>query len=228
MVPERSQKSITTNVEAIRQITMSEQLSYESIIAAKLEALQPMPAMADAVWARIQQDLDIEMPTNTPKGSGGIPGAYLWPGIGITLCIIAALFFWNNQYTTPLNNTNTTKDSISIQEPQTSGSSSGPRPNKPSQNLPLKVLDQNKVDSSNYTEPASVITLPKRDSAFNIPATTIIEPNKNLTPGITETVIPNVKKIDSPQTKKPRGVQGINPQDYRIVPGGKKDSSRKN
>jgi len=207
---------------------MSEQLSYESIIAAKLEALQPMPAMADAVWARIQQDLDIEMPTNTPKGSGGIPGAYLWPGIGITLCIIAALFFWNNQYTKPLNNTNTPKDSISIQEPQTSGSSSGPRPNKSSQNLPLKVLDQNKVDSSNYTEPSSVITLPKRDSAFNTPATIIIEPNKNLTPGISETVIPNVKKIDSPQTKKPRGVQGINPQDYQIVPGGKKDSSRKN
>lgn len=227
MVPERSQKSTTTNVEALRQITMSEQLSYEAIIAAKLEALQPMPSMADAVWARIQQDLDIEMPTDTPKGSGGIPGAYLWPGISITLCIIAALFFWNNQQAIPLRN-NTPKDSISIQEPQTSGNSGGPTPNKPSQALPLKVLDQNKVDSSTSIEPAPVITLPKRDSAFNSPATTIVEPIKTIIPAPTETVIPNVKKIDSPLPKKPRGVQGINPQDYRIVPGGKKDSSRKN
>lgn len=207
---------------------MSEQLSYEALIAAKLEALQPMPAMADAIWGRIEQDLDKEMPIERPKGPGGISGSFLWPGAILVAVIIAALLFWNNQQQSSIRNKRSLIDSPSTETPAPSSGGNPDRSDKPSMAIPFKSGNQAQVDSSNNSEQVPEMVLPKKDSIANTPAETIIESTKPSLPKTNESLLPPVKKIDSQVTKKPRGVPGINPNDYRIIPGGKKDSSKQN
>ncbi|KIC93279.1 hypothetical protein [Flavihumibacter solisilvae] len=53
---------------------MSQVLPYEQLIAAKLEQLPPLPALADDIWLRIEKELDEDPPTgedgedNDPSG----------------------------------------------------------------------------------------------------------------------------------------------------------------
>jgi hypothetical protein len=80
---------------------MNERLKYEQLIGGKLQGL-PVPDMADAIWSRIEAQLDIDLPTD--DGGGGSP---LTPpsgptiiGWGLSVFIIAvvtAFFLFKNK-----------------------------------------------------------------------------------------------------------------------------------
>ena len=51
---------------------MNERKAYEQTIKGKLEAI-PLPDMEDAIWARIETQLDIDMPTDDGGGNAPSP-----------------------------------------------------------------------------------------------------------------------------------------------------------
>jgi hypothetical protein len=70
---------------------MDQRLRYEQLISEKLESL-PIPDMADAIWARIEAQLDIDLPTD--EGGGTTPDAPSGPGMmgwGLSVVIIALI-----------------------------------------------------------------------------------------------------------------------------------------
>ncbi len=87
---------------------MNQKAAYEITIAEKLEQLS-VPDMVDAIWARIETQLDLDMPTddgpanppdNPPSGSG------LWNRAGLVLFIAAlvSILYFTNKKTNTTNN----------------------------------------------------------------------------------------------------------------------------
>ena len=114
MAPERSAKNFTNAITS--KAFMNQKTAYEQIITGKLHAL-PVPDMADAIWARIETQLDLDMPQTDPPPTNppGTPsGGIILGGISIVfvIALITYLFFkkeTNNQPTSsqPANTTNT-------------------------------------------------------------------------------------------------------------------------
>ena len=74
---------------------MNQKKAYEQIITGKLEAL-PLPDLADAIWARIETQLDIDMPegdggpgSGPSSGGGWIGGA----GLFVFVAALITIFF---------------------------------------------------------------------------------------------------------------------------------------
>ncbi|MFW2478106.1 MAG: hypothetical protein ACN4EP_14390 [Sediminibacterium sp.] len=208
---------------------MNNLTTYEQLIADKLQQL-PVPDMADAIWARIEQRLNVEMPLEdggNNTGSSSLPG-FQFPGKGIVFLFLAALvsvlFYLNYRPTkqgqknhTP-SNTNTI--SIPVQDIyKTPEEKSAVQPAESmytdKADLPIQYSRGDSFDTqipASSTEPISIInekaTLPKSAPVITIGQSII---PKNLTP------------IQDSGAKKGRGVKGIGTDDYRIVPV-KKDS----
>ena len=51
---------------------MNNKQAYEITITSKLEAL-PLPDMEDAIWSRIEAQLDIDLPTDDGGGGTSAP-----------------------------------------------------------------------------------------------------------------------------------------------------------
>ncbi|HEX2606857.1 MAG TPA: hypothetical protein VHK91_05735, partial [Flavisolibacter sp.] len=64
--------------------------AYEQTITSKLEAL-PVPDMADAIWARIEAQLDLDMPTDDGGGNPSSPSGGGWAGKASLFAVIAAI-----------------------------------------------------------------------------------------------------------------------------------------
>ncbi|MBL0884509.1 MAG: hypothetical protein IBJ16_14400 [Chitinophagaceae bacterium] len=86
---------------------MNQPATYEQLIAAKLQELSA-PAKIDAIWARIEQQLDVEMPTDesgpTDTGASSHPGFY-FPGsklLYVMLAAVAGIYFLTRPY--PIQN----------------------------------------------------------------------------------------------------------------------------
>ena len=88
---------------------MNQKKAYEQTIAVKLEAI-PLPDMADAIWARIENQLDIDMPTDDGGGNStpDAPSGFGWIGGSVLFVFAVALvsFFI-------INNNNKNKQTIS-------------------------------------------------------------------------------------------------------------------
>ena len=207
---------------------MNNLTTYEQLIADKLQQL-PVPDMADAIWARIEQRLNVEMPLEdggNNTGSSSLPG-FQFPGKGIVFLFLAALvsvlFYLNRPVKQVQNNnipSNTNTISIPVQNLYK------PLEEKPSvqpaesmytdkADLPIQYSKGDSFDTqipASSTEPISIInetvTLPKSAPVITIGQSII---PKNLSP------------VQDSGTKKGRGVKGIGTDDYRIVPV-KKDS----
>ncbi len=196
---------------------MDQRLSYELIISEKLESL-PIPDMADQVWLRIKDQLDLDMPTddNEPEGpaGGGSPSirGLVWTGLSILfITALVAIFYYRN----PSTNNIPAKEIIN---------SSAPAP-------AIIEKDQEPPDKIPLANPANTIApviLPKDQPAFQNDDIVTIDsaafqpaPGDVLSNPVTVappvTVQPAITDSSTVQKKK-RGVQGIKDSDYRIIP----------
>jgi hypothetical protein len=194
---------------------------YEEIITGKLAAL-PLPDMADAIWARIERQLDIDLPTDeggdvpeppSPWGGGGIAvGAGFLAVVG---AILAFFYFYQPDKptvsSTPINNTtenlapaqnNTTINDPAPQAPFTQGANSPPL-------VPGDIKPEPLGDAA-ITNVATTAT-PMQDSTVSAPENFTAQSLVNAPP-----VLPDVQPDSVP--KKRRGVQNVSDKDYRIVP----------
>ncbi|MCU0396064.1 MAG: hypothetical protein MUF29_09140 [Chitinophagaceae bacterium] len=219
---------------------MNERLTYESLIAAKLEQLAPLPALADDIWARISADLDREMPTDESEApSGGGPslpgtGGMLWPGLGALLLAVAGLLYWYSQRSgipvpapSPQSVPADARPASSL--PADTGSPKGiyQQPAavaRPVEAMPVPLADSAAAPSTGKLPPP-VLPLPD-DSRPQPAASASQEPPPGQPPATAGDKASPPPAIDTPIKKKPRGVTGISNNDYRIVPD-KKDSARK-
>jgi hypothetical protein len=200
---------------------MNKKQLYELTITEKLEQLT-VPDMVDAIWARIETQLDIDMPTDDgPPEPPTTPttGPGKWISAVFFIAVITILFsrFYNKQK----------NNEISIDQPVVI------TPNMPLGNGPPQLnkspgnkSEGKKVVNQNKDEPAF---MPGSDSIFrnnNEPDNIIVQPDDSIgtIQPITESeLFPPVKSepvIDTTR-KKPKGVKGITDADYRIIP--KKD-----
>jgi hypothetical protein len=194
--------------------------AYEQLIADKLQTL-PVPDMADAIWARIQTQLDIDLPAD--DGSGGdnpapqapSGGSNLLGQIGLFIGIVALLtFFIINKK----NKQENIQPSINIPASEIIQTDSVPPDKAPPANaiqMPLTPPTQNTITTPLPATP---------DSAFdNVIANTVMDSavtdNTAVAQPPVATPLPAV--IDSAPPKRRRGVP-LSDADYRIVP--KKDS----
>jgi hypothetical protein len=201
---------------------MNEKAAYELTIAEKLELLT-VPDKVDAIWARIEAMLDIDMPTddgpedppvNPPSGSG------LWNITGIAIFIaalIATIYFTNKKPNINSNTINTPRDSATTIINQPASTNNKPPPAELIPQSPQRIMQDSSASlQSSLPLPAIMDSLSFKgsdepsplllDSAFNnLPATPVVTP-----------------PVDTGK-KKGRGVKGITDDDYRIVPD--KDST---
>ena len=203
---------------------MNQKATYELTITEKLEQLTA-PDMVDAIWARIEAQLDIDLPTddgptNPPAAPKSGPTKWINRGFIIAAVAIVLIYFFNNRkqvipsndqptitapVTTPNNNAspvrNNSPGTNNANTPQNNSSapttSSTGLPVDSNATIPVTVPLQLAPDSNTVQTNAPVVNLP------------LVTPQKNTPP-------------DS--TKKGRGVKGITDSDYKIVP--KKDSSK--
>ena len=200
---------------------MPQQERYEIIITSKLDAL-PIPDMADAIWTRIERQLDIDMPSDeggdTPQPPGPWGGGGMIAGAGLLVFAGALLTFFYFQKPETQNSFQTTPKQNIIAQPDTTVAGSNTATDRKVQSNSTPFLSNN-----------TGITYPAQDSAGLIPVVSMpaLFTNADSTLQQTTTAQPQVitpaeTRTDS-STKKRRGVQGINDNDYRIIP--KKDST---
>ena len=197
---------------------MNENKTYQ-LIAAKLEQL-PVPDMADMIWARIEAQLDIDLPPNDGNpdpGPAPTPkpvGKRIALGTATVALIIAIFQMFSNRKedipatsVLPINQNATplTKDSVGV----------------------ITQSAPKRTDNVNLTPSGDLLTVPlvKRDttaSTINLPDSTrqTAAPPKDTTLLVPPIVLN--QPADSIPVKKKRGVS-LNDTDYRIIP--KKDSN---
>lgn len=197
---------------------MDQRTAYELTINEKLRQL-PVPDMQEAIWSRIEIQLDTDMPTDDGGGSAG-PQSPDWKNllgrIGPFAVVVAlvTIFLVNrsarknkpvqqrNQY--PSTQNSTPPDNASNAPPGRNSSAPVIYPAARDRNLNPVIS----VPDDSVSAPPVTISLPPwSDSTMQ-------------TPVIVQT--PPPPQTDSVTKKKPRGVTGITDGDYRIVP--KKDS----
>jgi hypothetical protein len=189
--------------------------AYEQTITSKLEAL-PVPDMADAIWARIEAQLDLDMPTDDGGGNSpsSPPGGGLIGRAGIFLFVAALVltfFLYTSRKnrdlvpeTTIMNNRLDTIPIINISPPSTELGEEDDEPR-----------------NTKETPDATVVPL---DSSQNLGAIPLLQFKMDSIQQSTAVVPPPVSLIDDsipPKRKTGRGVQGLSGEDYRITP--KKD-----
>lgn len=191
---------------------MSQKAAYELTITEKLEQLS-VPDMVDAIWSRIETQLDLDLPTDDgppQPPSSPVNGSGAWLGSLFIAALISAIYFLNIKPSQPGGNeaTGTPSPVIvsppgnNIDRPPPATGASPPSTNTPSQNLSTGSLPGR--DSSAATD--SLLT-----------AQDLVIDSGQGQPVVTPQVLPVTGATDSIK-RKGRGVRGINDSDYRIVP----------
>ncbi|RPD43875.1 hypothetical protein [Paracnuella aquatica] len=193
---------------------------YEEIITGKLTAL-PLPDMADAIWLRIERQLDIDLPSdeggNMPEPPSPWSGGGLAVGAGL-LAVVGALIAFlylqpvSNKITnnTPANtpaNIQVATPTINNDIPSNQSALMKPVNGPPAANTGKPQTAAPETAIADVT----IAPTPNGDSSFT--------PAENLTAQATTNVpaaLPEVKQDTVP--KKRRGLQNISDKDYRIVP----------
>lgn len=97
MALKRSQKIAKTTVRTKQYVNLLP--AYEQMIAEKLEGVE-IPDMADAIWARIETALDVEMPVNDTPAVIKNPAVWIISA-GILALIIALFILFRSGTTAP-------------------------------------------------------------------------------------------------------------------------------
>jgi hypothetical protein len=193
---------------------MNQKTTYEITIAEKLGQLS-MPDMRDAIWSRIERQLDTDMPSDdTPTDPTGSSGPSSW--ISITkrfgtfaaIVAIATIFFISQKKSSP--KTNPVNQPASIQNIIPANEQNESPPGKNDNTRLYNSPNNIPTGSSPINMSDSLINTPFAGDPFIIDTT----PPKNLPPPVTKLADP--VKQDSVPKKKPRGFKGITDDDYRI------------
>jgi hypothetical protein len=220
MAPERSPENATKTITAVKYL-MEQRPTSELLIAGKLETL-PVPDMADAIWARIELQLDIDLPTDDGGGNGPAPSKPSGPSIlgwGLSVVLVALITTFLPYKNTP----KTAQPEIQAPVPVTQQVNPPEQKNtEPPQPERTTISDKNTTKTA--TPEPSVRT--PQDSVVQQPVVTIPSQTPdsatNLSSAPLVTTPAPKDSIQSP--KKKRGVSGLQDGDYRIVPA-TKDSS---
>lgn len=198
---------------------MNEKQPYEILITEKLQAI-PVPDMVDMIWARIEEKLDTDMPTDdgdNPAPAGPPPVTKFIIGAGITAVVVALLTLFLNpekkSAITPTHPTNTLPPTIS--EPSKPAPSQSPPLNPRNQSILPAPTDSNRLTAADFID--SIVSSP----AVQLPTAVADSTSRNVPAIVLPPVQSQPQQKDS--IKKPRGVQGISDDDYRIEPK-RKDS----
>lgn len=193
---------------------------YEEIITGKLAAL-PLPDMADAIWLRIERQLDIDLPSdeggNMPEPPSPWSGGGLAVGAGL-LAVVGALIAFLYLQPVPNKITNNTHANSPANTQVAAPTNNNEKPSNQSALMkPVNGPPAANTGKPQTAPPETAITdvaiapTPNGDSSFT--------PAENLTAQATTTVpaaLPEVRQDTVP--KKRRGLQNISDKDYRIVP----------
>lgn len=196
---------------------MNQKAAYEITITEKLEQLT-VPDMVDAIWARIETQLDIDMPPDQGPSQpphSPLTGGGLWIGSLFIAALITTIYFITSKTNTNSNNRQNPEDSINIIS------------------SPLNTIDRSPPSPGNQLSPAA-----RPGQNNSIPA--IINNDSTVTPLLNDSIVntvpdsigndlaidapPITQQPDTASKKKGRGVKGIKDSEYRIEPV-KKDST---
>lgn len=207
-------------------------LPYEQLLADKVQRV-PVPDMADAIWAAIEQELDKGTPGDnggdqspSPRG-GGSPGLFAYIAGGIVIgSILLTYILTNKKKETPANKLSppvivtpkNTQQNIPIDSNEVA----------PVKSNPASPFYKNDVKTdSNKNFNSFQQTIPLLDSLLNQQANRMQQDSAiDKTPSLVNRPV----RIDSLPIdkgippKKPRGVKGITNEDYYIKTE-KKDST---
>ena len=210
---------------------MNQKTPYELQIADKLQQL-PLPDLQDAIWARIERTLDIDMPTNDDDGGGGDPspgsgpGTPWWGSGGVgaftfSMVFVAALTTFIIFKSLNSSNSNGPARDNTTPNQYILPNSGEDRPPPGTTALPSRTPSQQRTN-----DPTPVAG----DSVLGQPLVVAPPPVADTTTATTTAIVPP-PVTTGPQTvadttpvRRRRGAQGINPGDYRIVP--RSDSTR--
>ncbi len=200
---------------------MNQPTTYEQLIAAKLQELSA-PSKIDAIWARIEQQLDVEMPTDesgsTDTGASSHPG-FFFPGnklLYVFLAAVAGIYFLTRPYAIQ----NEAAATNAQQPVEIIDSTTGLQ--EPMKNKGREVIftDQGDMPINNQEVPSDSTTSSIPELAPNEVVTK--EPETSM-PAPVSTVVNETKKLPPPivtdtTSKKGKGVKGIHLSDYKIAP----------
>ena len=213
MAPERSPQNVTTTTTAFKNL-MAQQQAYEILIAEKLDTL-PVPDLADAIWARIETQLDIDLPTDDggndpdPQAPSG-PSVLTW-GLSVMIVALLAAFLLYKNKPEPIQPTTQSSPTITERIQQPAPQTTGP----PSSTKTIRRPDPTTTPKNN---PAVAIT-PPFDSVVQQPvAIAPLQLPDTLQKRASEPLVITPPRDTTTPQKKKRGVSGINEGDYRIVP----------
>ncbi len=209
---------------------MDSKTSYEILIAEKARQL-PVPDMADAIWASIEQQLDAG---NTPdaedapvsqklpgKGFSGI--GKLWLIIVAAVVLIAIIVIWkkagNKKNAIKKTGEPVMEKGQKVQEKRPDSSAINyPAGERQTQSLPAR--NDKKIPVNAGIDSALFV----KDSIIPQP---VAAPAKDpLVINSKDVQVPDSVGAKQPPPKKSRGVKGISESDYKII-SIKKDSAKK-
>jgi hypothetical protein len=203
---------------------MNQKATYEITITEKLRQLQ-VPDMRDAIWSRIEQQLDLDMPEDdnhddtpdSPKNGGWRKSGWKVGPFAVIVAIVTIFFINKSNNTKPKNTNQDQPANTQTVSPQSNDPTSPPT----TRINPVTGKPEPVINNGNTPAPAS-------DSVFNdqpLINNTIIDTTTK-SPIINQPVVQQSAqpppKQDFVPPKKPRGVKGINDKDYHITL--KKDS----
>ena len=198
---------------------MNKKQAYEITITSKLEAL-PLPNLEDAIWSRIEAQLDLDLPTDDGGGNTPAPKSPInfgWLGGAGLFCVTAVLIslFTLTQSKDRERSTNTSSQEVSTGQVDSNAAQS-PTPTTPARKPSNAVLPNiTSNDSNNAFVPID------SNATTNQPLTIQTKDSPQAQGAPPVAIVP---QKDTAPPKRSRGVKGISDSDYRIVP--KKDTSR--
>jgi hypothetical protein len=227
MAPERSKKIPHSKITAGASF-MNASFPYEELIARKLGELPPLPEMADSIWQRISTELDRELPTDDndfggdpgPKGGSPVAGWKGWSWLLLLAGIAAVLIYQLKKTDLPVEQT-VPATNQPVDSSELLPIAPGLSPPEPSSSRPVSPVINNS-DKDNSPDSAAVLQPPLVDAAATEVKATTPQPIFDSTIKLPD----NLRPDSVGGRKRPSGIKGINPDDYRIVPPkGKKDST---
>ena len=202
---------------------MNQKATYEITITGKLGQL-PLPDLKDAIWSRIEDQLDIDMPEDDGSGPDA-PTSPDWINLlgkispyAVVVAFVSLLLIQNKD---PQNN----------QILQTPPATNTPAVNQTT--TPIVKEQEDRNNSATYSGGQTDVNI---SSPPGTDAVSTVIPDNNIAQKADDTITTQPApppllqtnslpvQTDSVQKKK-RGVSGITDSDYRIVPQ-KKDSTK--
>jgi len=202
---------------------MNHLTTYEQLVADKLQQL-PVPDMADAIWARIEQQLDVEMPVDKPgdprNGNSSLPG-FRFPGNIILYAFLAALISVVFYLSQPGQNKEVSAVPSSNEIPVPGTDNNIPE-KKSTPVMQAETIYTDKADLSigdkKEEKPIQENELPLITNTINDTKEPEIVKKEELPPFLEVIQKKTVPRIQDSIPKKTRGVKGITANDYRIAP----------